>query len=1125
MTTPLLTPTMVSAWLACDHTITLTREVAAGRLPAPDVAFGSFSRMLMDKGLAHENDCLERYRAQELSILEVPAKRDDERFEEWAERSQGLLANGSDVVVQMPLVHDGFRGVADFLVRVDQRSALGAFAYEPVDAKLARIEAAPGHVLQLCFYADALEQLQGTRPRAVHLELGAGHRERLVLATVDAYWRRVRTQLQARMTAPAVTTVARPCAHCDLCAFQHHCTSEWEQRDALYTVAGITSRDVERLEGDGIDTFTALATLPDTVEVDGLRPERLTHLRRQAALQRRADPESTPPVEVLDHPAEDEEAAWAASLPEPDPGDVFFDIEGHPFWQPAHGLVFLFGLRYRDEAGTWIFEPRWAHDRDEEAEQVRSLIDWLVHRRADHPSMHVFHYNHTERSMLERLTAEHGVAESALTLLIEQGVFVDLYRTVRATVRVGAPSYSLKVLELVAGYERGHDLDQGSGAVVEYDAWATDGDTARLERIARYNDDDVRATHAVRDWLLTEPLAGRPPRTRPDKDDATDDTGDTERVIDALLATTEPWKHLLAHLLGYWWREWRTTKTQTLAVLDTDNTQALIDHEQVVAGLEFVEYIAPTGKQRTGRARFRFPPQPLGSRLAGGGPRNGTLTFRAGPDLTPMVGVDALDPSGSLTVAWPNAATEAGSFPDAMIAIESVNAKPKPAALLTFAQRVLDEETAPIDHARIALLQRQLPQFKDGGGPVDGHFDGRVEQLVDAVCHLDDSVLTVQGPPGTGKTYAGAKMIGALIADGQSVGITAFSHKAIDNLLTEVLEQHPGTTAIRAVTKAPVDAPDGVTYLSNSNAAKRWDPASYDVIAGTTWLFARDDLTASRGPLDVLVIDEAGQLSLADALAAMGSARNVVLLGDPLQLPQVIQAAHPGGADASVLEHVLGDAATLPAERGAFLPTTRRMHPTITRFLSDRIYDGRLEAHGSCANQHVDGRTGLRWIRAEHQGRTIRSPEEASIVSELVADLVGRQWMDASGRQRPLTAADIMVVAPYNDQVNLLSDVLDADDVTRGARVGTVDRFQGQQAAVVVFTMATSSGDDIPRGTDFLFSRNRLNVAISRARALAYVVCTDELLNTRARDVDDIALIGTLCALVEAAADHEDDQA
>jgi uncharacterized protein len=290
------------------------------------------------------------------------------------------------------------------------------------------------------------------------------------------------------------------------------------------------------------------------------------------------------------------------------------------------------------------------------------------------------------------------------------------------------------------------------------------------------------------------------------------------------------------------------------------------------------------------------------------------------------------------------------------------------------------------------------------------------------------------------------------------------------------------------------------------------DP-EFNLVAGTTWLFAGKDMRNS--PVDVLIVDEAGQLGLPDALAASTSARNLILLGDPQQLPQVSQATHPGGAGNSVLEHVLGGEPTIASSRGVFLPVTRRMHPDVCRFISEQIYEGRLGSDPGCAVQSSVAGTGLRWLRAEHEDCSTESAVEAGIVTAQIAELIGTDWTDRDGVIRPLGVGDFMVVAPYNDQVNLLRATLDANPITAGVRVGTVDKFQGQEAPVVFFSMTTSSGDDMPRGPEFLFSRNRLNVAISRARILAYLVCTDELLNSRAKDIEAMRLISTLCAFVE----------
>lgn len=216
-----------------------------------------------------------------------------------------------------------------------------------------------------------------------------------------------------------------------------------------------------------------------------------------------------------------------------------------------------------------------------------------------------------------------------------------------------------------------------------------------------------------------------------------------------------------------------------------------------------------------------------------------------------------------------------------------------------------------------------------------------------------------------------------------------------------------------------------------------------------------------------------------------------------------------------MLEHILGDHATISDDRGIFLSETWRMHPDVCEFISEQIYEGRLRGHPSCAFQSTTEGTGARWLRAAHSDRSTDSVEEAALVATELARLMGAKWVDQAGVDRILRVDDFMVVAPYNDQVRLMRGVLDADERTRGVRVGTVDKFQGQQAAVVFFTMTTSTAADMPRGPGFLFSRNRLNVAISRAKCLAFLVCTEDLLDSRARTVEDMRLISTLCSLVE----------
>ena len=1122
VTARLLTPSKITAWLCCEHALTLQHQLESGAIAPVPQPFGSFARLLANKGLEHEAACLEAYRAQGLSILEIPDRAPTERFADWVERIGDPFAGDHDVIYQMPFAHDGVRGVADFVLRViDEKT--GQVSYEPVDAKLARSEAKPGHVLQLCFYAEAIEALTGIKPKQMHLWLGSGEFETIRTDDVMPYWRHLRSgfhELMSEEGAKADTTPV-PCDHCEVCDFEATCAACWRSEDAVHLVANVRTMDVPLLEASGIGTLAGLADARPGTEVEGIDPDRLAQMSIQAELQRvaRDSPDEAPPFRFIDVADGPPGSLGYEQLPKPDDGDVFLDFEGHPFWRPSDDLIFLFGWICRDPDGDgagdrggdgWTYHARWAHDLAEERTQVGALIEYLAERRVRYPDMHVYHYNHTERSALERLAGQYGVGEVLLDDLVGTGAFVDLLVVIRGGMQVGVESYGLKHLEALAGYQRGDDIEQGAGAVVAYEEFMAGGDPATLDRIAAYNADDVRATRAVRDWLVEQ---------RNDAHDWRDAELVPNELPEELEARVEALKefgpdtdeHLLADVLGYWQREWSAHKAQQMSRL-AGSTSSLLDDPLVIGSLRWEAEIPRVHKRHGGAIdpamRFSFPHQDVESWAKPGK----QVFFEALDGQTGYSSVVAAEP-GVLDLAWNESSRELGVLPEAIVFNDWVAPKPKPEALDDFAARLLDPEAfgAP-NPVSLALLRRELPRFVDSEGPPGATFAGDLDEMRRWAPSLDHSYVAVQGPPGTGKTYSGAHLILELIRSGQRVGITAFSHSAIDNLLSAVVKvfgDNGESELLRAVRRGAEPRSGGlpgVTYAGGNLACAN---GTYNLVAGTTWLFAGKDLRGA--PVDTLIVDEAGQLSLADTLAASGAATNLILLGDPLQLAQVSKASHPHGSGASVLEHVLGDEATMPAERGVFLDVTRRMHPDVCRFISERVYDGRLVSHESCAQQTTEFGTGLRWVPVRHEGRSTESVEEAEAVAREVDRLLGTDWTNQRGETRPLEASDIMVVAPYNDQVNLMRVTFEAQGMA-GVPVGTVDRFQGQEAAVVVYTMTASSASDAPRGMDFLFSQNRLNVAISRARCLAYLVGTPELVNVKAGSLSSMRLLANLCA-------------
>jgi len=1112
MTQRLMTPSKVTAWLECPHYLTLRGRVDASLIDDPKPIWGSFARLLADKGLAHEADCLEHYREQGQSVLEIANRRKGEHFSEWVLRVGNPLAEDYDAVYQMPFVHDGIRGIADFVIRVRDHES-GEISYEPVDAKLTRTEAKPGHVLQLCFYADAIEDLTGVPVERMHIWLGSGAIETLRVNEFRPYWRRLRMQLSAAIgVGPNASSVPKPCAHCPFCEFNKVCEDRWRSEDSLMYVAGIRQLEISALVGADVPTLTQLAEASDPVE--GIRGDRLNRLVSQAALQlqARADLDVPPPYSIVEA---SEEPVWGRGLeelPAPDDGDVFLDFEGHPFWRADAGLFFLFGLIERTDDGDWAYRTWWAHDLEQEATAVRELVGYLGQRRREFPNMHVYHYNHTERSVLQRMAESHGVVESELDELVTTGAFVDLYLVILNGFQIGAESYGLKAVERLTKFQRSHDIDKGAGAVVQYERYMTGRDDAELTAIATYNEDDVRATRALRDWLVLHR-----PADMPFRDAVTEPEPGipelNERVVRLHEYGDGTLEFFLGDLLGYWWREWRAYIVPRMLKLQADPSDLVTDPE-VLADLDFVKQMERTGKRGgpiNPLMHFTFPSQTV-ERF----PREGGRVLLLDADGKRLYSnIEHLDRKGNeVNLEWGKQLRESAVIPTSVVLDDFVDGTPKALALQAFADDVL--EGRPPNRVTLALLDRGLPRFVDAG-PAGGVFSDDLDEMKGWVAQLDHSFVAIQGPPGAGKTHNAAHLIYTLVTKGKRVGITATSHVAITHLLEKVIgvfAENGRSDELNAVQK-PADgvaSVAGVTLARDNPACARED---FNVVAGTTWLFSSHAM--ADAPVDVLVIDEAGQLSLADALAASRAAHNLILLGDPLQLPQVAQASHPRDSGRSVLEHVVGDDVTLAEDRGVFLSTTWRMHPDICDFISGQIYEGRLRYQSNCKRQSTSVGTGLRWISADHVGNSTSSIEEAELVANQVLRLIGTTWVDFDGNEKELMATDFMVVAPYNDQIRTIRERFGSDSRIAGVPVGTVDKFQGKEAAIVLFSMTASIGDDVVRGLDFLFSRNRLNVAVSRARCLAYLVCTEQLLNTRARTVADMRLLATLNAFVEQA--------
>ncbi|GAA2522201.1 TM0106 family RecB-like putative nuclease [Rarobacter incanus] len=1161
----------------CEFAFARKLDALLGRVQRPPRVEDPMAARAAHLGDRHEAAVLQRYRDRGLRVVEIarPDLRDPGQMEVARQATVTALRSGADVVFQAAFMHAGMVGFADFLVRTDDG------AYEVQDTKLARTAKVTA-LMQLASYAEQMRSIGITPAPTTRLILGDGsesvHALRDIEPTYRARVERLRSIVDARVgDSKAVVWGARGLHACGTCEW---CSPEVELHDDVLQVAGMRAAQRARLLDAGVRTVADLAGR--RADVPGIGSGTLEAMRQQAKLQlaARAGADTgghEPPVQVVDPRA-------IAALPRPNVGDLFFDFEGDPMYsepattrgQTAWGLDYLFGVVNRRGAFTAL----WAHSLEQEKSALVAFLDLVERRRAAYPDMHIYHYAAYEQTHLLSIAARHGVGEDRVDALLRDGVLVDLYPVVRRFVRIGAGSYSLKAIEALylPAHMRDNDVKTATGSVEAYWDYCDardrgDHEEARaiLESIAYYNEVDCDSTRRLHEWLVRR---GEQAGVRPGDGSDTVSAEEQEalRPAESALAASlrekagdplNPHRSARQTLWGlagaavdYHRREtktfWRAHFERRRAPLsDWAHTRDVLVCD--ATGGDAGPWEPPAGNKRLAsrlielRGEFGdgttlregsqvFLMYEFGSRAQGGSER---------PDMRPAHSralVTAIDvPRGWVQVEEKaDLGEEYSDLPVALTPGPPIRPGSIPGAISRWAERV-DRAHPGVPRDPVVDIMLRAPSRTHCGTLVRPTSGSDLAAAISAsVADLDHSYVAVQGPPGTGKTYTGARVIADLVGRRKwRIGVVAQSHAAVENVLAAVVEA--GVDRDNVGKKAALGAAAGET--------RAWTTLRNDrildfvqrrgiVVGGTAWDFSN----ASRipaGQLDLLVIDEAGQFSLAATAAVAGSARNLLLLGDPQQLPQVSQGLHPEPVNESALGYLSAGHDVLPSQFGYFLPATWRMHSELSSVVSDLSYGGELvsaaaadarslRAPGVLAKavrrtrDGIDCAAGVHPVPVSHTGRATSSPEEAARVAAIIAELLGKPWRDprakhatdAAGSTRPLAAGDFIVVTPFNAQVAQLQLALHGAGLDE-VPVGTVDKFQGRQAVISILSMAASEPSEVPRGMGFLLSRNRLNVAISRAQWASYIVYSPELVNYLPTSAEGVAELSAFLRVVD----------
>lgn len=1104
-------PTDLSTHSSCRHLTQLNKLLARGEIAEPEVYVNRVVAMLKERGIEFERQHLQSIKDEGKRVLEVSF--DDPQAEQL---TIDAMKAGIDVIYQAKLKEDGtWSGWADFLKKVNKPSDLGDWSYEVWDTKLAN-ETKAGTILQIGLYSERIAQIQGITPEHMWVVKPDGE-ECYRYDEHAAYIRLVKRNLEDAIANDEVT-YPDPVSHCEICKWWKNCNAIRRKDDHLTFVAGMGKSQMKELNLNDIGTLEKLANLDFPVPFEPSKGVKETYnkLREQARVQFESRQNGYKPYfETLDI----EDGKGLHKLPKPSTNDIYLDLEGDRLVEPD-GLEYLIGYIHKG-----VYHSLWAENEHQEKENFEKFIDFAHTLKQEDPTLHIYHYAPYEVTAFKRLMGKYASRENEIDTFLRSNTFVDLYYVVRQSIRASVEKYSIKDMEIFFDYQRMMDLRMLSSHKSQLELLLQTGNIDQLTKenkdaVQLYNQDDCESLARLQLWLegvRSQLIEQGEVIERPEDGNgqaSENITAHQERIkpiMDALLDgvpmiraernNIEQARFLLANMLDWYRREKKSFWWEYFRLKELPGDE-LLDERKAISFLTYTGNREP--EKRSVIDTYTFPSQECDLRSGQ------TLMDQEGNNLGTVHDIDI--EAGMLQIKKGPSKIDL-PHPNSVMSMENIASTTKEEAIIRLASWVMDHgfESKEVKYRAVReLLLNTPPSLLE---PLIGMEDFQ-DRTYDFASKLNHSYLPVQGPPGAGKSYTGSHLIVRLVQEGKKIGVTALSHKVITNLLTKVWEvaQEQGI-GIQMLQKTDPD-PDAPSPWPVTNDEKTIQSmiGIVDVIAGTSFMWSKPPYEDS---VDFLFIDEAGQLSLIDTLSVSHCCSNLVLLGDPQQLKQPQQGVHPDGTEVSALEHVLQGNKTISDEQGVFLAETWRMHSSINSFVSELFYENRLQSKAHLDQQQIIGSkysgAGLFLEEVEHTGNTNSSSEEVDKVSEIVAHLTSGDvtFVNEKNETAIVTANEIKIITPYNAQVQAIKQRL--PDI----EVGTVDKFQGQEAPIIIYSVATSSLEEAPRGMDFLFSPNRFNVAVSRARTRFIMVANPAIFEAECKSPYQIRLANAFCRFKE----------